>query len=201
MRVVSLREDGEECLHDVLLRLLAQHAQQLIVAARQRFYGRIDRQLVQRLLKHLALDAVPPDAVGVRFVLRPRSFFPVEFDQPVAREFKLLFEQLFHLRDALLDALFVEIEDHECRVGIREGDVGMERLAVFRGEGVDVLLSEVEPVVVEPFEVVLEEDLGDLAVELLAAVVALLEEAAHRDGNLPRIGLVGSDADEGKNEE
>ena len=61
-------------------------------------------------------------------------------------------------------------------------------VAYFAVKPIDVLLGEEEVIVIERLEVVLQELLRDRVVELLATVVPLLEQSAHRDLNLPGSG-------------
>ena len=108
-------------------------------------------------LQEFPLDAVCPELIGFRFILRPGGFLAVHLDELVALEFELLLEQFLHLRHAVFDALLEEIVDRESGLGVPEKDVVVQRSGVFRGELIDVLLREVEVVVVQPFEVVLQE--------------------------------------------
>ena len=132
--------------------------------------------------------------IGLGFVLRPRRLLAIHLDGAVAGEVVLLLEQFLDLGHAVLDALLVDIENREGRVGIAEQHVVVQRVAVFRGEKIDILLREVEVIVVEPFEVVLEEALRDLLVELHPAVMPLLEQPPDGNLDLARIGLIGPEA-------
>ena len=90
MRIVGLRERGEKDLHDVLLGLLVQIAQELIVALGEPLRRRIDFCVCSRFsCEQLALDAVAPDLVGLGFVLRPGAFWRLISIGPIAREIEL----------------------------------------------------------------------------------------------------------------
>ena len=201
MRVVSLREGGEENLQDVLARLFVEIAQELVVALRELDGRRLDLRLVgllrglllrQGLLEQLALEAIAPELVGVGLVLGPRGLLAVQLDRAVARELEFVArEARLDLRDAILDALLVEVVDLVRGVGIPEENIVIERGAVAAGEGVDVLLGEEEAGVIERLDVVLQQGAGDAVVELLARVVALLQELANGDFDLPRVRRLG----------
>ncbi len=155
----------------------------------------------QHFLEHFPLDAVAPESVGVGFVLRPGGFLPVDLHGAIAGEIHFLLQDRFHLAHAVFHPLPVEIENLESRLGIAEQDVVVEGGAVAADEEIDVLLGEEKPVVVQPLEVVFQEQPRDAVIELLLGIVPLHEELTHGNLDLPGIGLIRGDPHHGENEE
>jgi len=90
--------------------------------------------------------------------------------------------------------LFIDIENSEGRIGVAQENIVIQRVAKLGGKKINVLLREVEMIIIESLEVILEEALGDLLVQLHAAVVPLLEQPPDGDFDLPRIGRIGPEA-------
>ena len=75
------------------------------------------------------------------------------------------------------------------RIQVPEQDIVIERLAVFRGKKVDILLGKKEVAEIKNFEVTGEQFARDLVVQRVVGVVAFLEEAADRKADLLGIRL------------
>src|SRR5579862_1003719 len=146
--------------------------------------------LVQLLLKNFAFDAVMPELVGLPVVLGPRGFGAVPLDGPLFGEGEFPLQQCFHLRDAAFDPLDIHVPDFGGGIDVAEQDVVAKGRAVFRPDGVHVLLGEEEPVVVELVEVVVQEAGGQFRVDLLPAVVRGLQQAADGCDDGTRVGII-----------
>ncbi len=86
MRIVGLRERVEEELHLLVVILLVDVAEHAIVAALDQFRAGLDRMLGQFFLEQLVLNPLPPELIGLRFVLRPGRFLAAQQDRFVRLE-------------------------------------------------------------------------------------------------------------------
>ena len=75
------------------------------------------------------------------------------------------------------------------RLEVPEEDGVVERGAVFRGEGVDILLGEKEVAEIQDLEVTGEQFARDLVVQRMVSVMAFLEETTDREPDLLGIRL------------
>ena len=149
MRIVGLGECVEEKLHLLVLVFLVHVARETIVAPRDELRAGLDRMLAQMFLQQLAGDATAPKLIGFRVIFRPRSFLAAKLNRPVSLKIGRLFEQLLYLRDSRIDAFLVQIVNLVSRFQVAEQNIVIDRRAVFRVDGVDILLRKKEMAKVE----------------------------------------------------
>ena len=189
MRVVGLGERIEKKLHLLVLVFLMHVAREAIVAPRHQLRPGLDRMFAQMFLQQLAGDAPAPKLIGFRVIFRPGRFLAAKLDRPVSLEIERLFEQLFHFRHARVDALLVQIVNLVSRFQIAEQNIVIDRRAVLRVDGVDILLREEKMTEVEQFEIRPQKFARDFVIEGLMRVMAFLEKPAHRNANLFSVGF------------
>ena len=188
MRVVGLCEREKELVCGIPVGLLLHGAQEGVVAAVQHFLGRLHGFFGELQREVFALQLVVPELVRLGFVLGPGSLLAVDHQRAVALESEFLrIQPSLDLRHAAFGPLFIEIEDLVGRGGVAEQDVVVESAAVFGHKSVDVLLGKNEVCVVERLQVAKEGPLGEFVVQLVAAVMELLQDAPDGTGDLARV--------------
>src|SRR5438067_12340428 len=98
-----------------------------------------------------------PELIGLCFVLWPGRFFPTQFYRGVGFKIDRLLQNFFHLADALVDALLIEIVDFVGRLEISEQNIIRQRGSVFGSQRFNILLREKEMAEIEELEVVPQE--------------------------------------------
>ena len=73
VRVVGLREGGEEKLHLLGLVFFVHVAHEAIVTAGDELRAGLDRMFAERFLEKFVQDPAVPDDVGLRLIFRPRQ--------------------------------------------------------------------------------------------------------------------------------
>jgi hypothetical protein len=141
-------------------------------------------------LEELAFDDAKPEILGFGFVARPGGVAAGDLDGVFVIESKICIrDDLLGESDALADPGFVDGEDLEGGMLVLHLNLVIESGAVLLGEAIDVFLGEEALGVVERFEVVVEELLGEFVVEGAAAVVVILEHVGDMHAHLTKVGL------------
>src|SRR5882724_6677589 len=183
MRVVRLCERIEKELDLLLLILLVHVACEPIIAATNQLRCGLNRMLAQMLLQQLVCDTTAPELVGFCLIFWPWRFLAAQLDRRVALEINGLLQQLFYLRNPLVNPLRVQGINLVSRFQRAEKNIPRDRVAVFCGERVNVLLRKEKMAEIEQLQIAQEEFSRNFLIQLLAGILAFLEEAADGHGN------------------
>src|SRR6266700_3839085 len=137
----------------------------------------------QMLLQQLVCDATSPELVGLGFIFWPWRFLAAQLDRGIALEIDRLLQQLFYLRDSVVNPFRVWSVNLVSRFQRAEKNVPCYRVAIFCIECINVLLRKEEMTEIEQFQITQQEFLRDLLIQLLAGIMAFFQEPADRHGD------------------